>query len=407
METNTIYCGDCLDVLKRFPDGCVDLIYLDPPFFSNRHYEIIWRDGAEIRSFGDRWKGGINHYVSWMVERLEQCHRVLKKTGSIYVHLDWHAVHYLKVALDKLFGQNNFRNEIIWHYGQRTMHNPKKWNAKHDNIIFYAKSEKTRLNVITISWTREEISKTRARKILRDEKGEYIWDNRSVSKGFPPKKQYIKDIIKKGKAIDDVWDIPMILSTSKERLGYPTQKPEALLERIIKASSNKGDIVLDPFCGCGTTIVNAQKLGRKWIGIDVSPTACKLMAKRTRLATGFSPHIISGSLTIAQLKKYSPFDFQNWVCEKLGGRVSDRMSSDMGIDGWTLDATPIQVKQSERVGRNVVDNFQSAIRRKNKKRGIIVALSFGRGAYDEVARLKNAGQVEIKLIAVKELLEKK
>lgn len=407
MEVNAIYCGDCLDVLKRFPDGKIDLIYLDPPFFSNKHYEIIWKDGAEIRAFGDRWKGGIMHYVNWMRDRIEQCHRVLKDTGSIYVHCDWHAVYYLKVMMDKVFGQNNFRNDIIWHYGQRTMHNRKKWNSKHDNILFYAKSSKTVIkNIVTEPWTEEEIAKTRARKIQIDKDGrKFIWDNRSVSKGYPPRKQYIDDIVKKGKAIDDVWDIPMILSTSKERLGYPTQKPVALLERIIKASSNLNDIILDPFCGCGTTLVASQKLSRRWIGIDVSRTACKLMSKRIR-STGITPHLIWGELTEKELKKYPPFEFQNWVCEKLGGRISQRKSGDMGVDGWTLDMTPIQVKQSPKIGRVEIDKFAWAIKRANKKKGIFVALSFGKGAYEEVARAKD-DDIEIKLLTVKELLEGK
>ena len=279
---NELWCGDNIEVLKKIPDESVDLIYIDPPFFSNRHYEVIWGNGAELRAFGDRWKGGIEHYIGWMVERLKGLHRILKPTGSIYVHLDWHAVHYLKVEMDKIFGYENFRNEIIWHYGQRTMRNKKKWNAKHDNILFYAKSKKTYIeNIITQPWTEEEISKSRARKIQIDENGKkFIWDNRSVKKGVLPKKQYIEDIIKKGKAVDDVWNMPIILSTSKERLGYPTQKPEALLERIIKASSNEGDIVLDAFCGCGTTIAVAEKLNRKWIAIDVSPIAVKVTTER-------------------------------------------------------------------------------------------------------------------------------
>jgi adenine specific DNA methylase Mod len=157
----------------------------------------------------------------------------------MYLHCDYHANAHLRILMDRIFDERNFRNEIIWHYGQRLMHNPKKFNSKHDTILFYAKTSKTRINQIKTNWTEDEISRRRARKIQIDKEGrKFIWDNRSVSKGYSPKKQYIDDIIRKGKAIDDVWDIPMIVSTSKERLGYPTQKPEALLERIIKASSN-------------------------------------------------------------------------------------------------------------------------------------------------------------------------
>ncbi|MBS3134202.1 site-specific DNA-methyltransferase [Candidatus Woesearchaeota archaeon] len=140
LNTNIIYCGDCLTILKGFPDECIDLIYLDPPFFSNRHYEVIWGNHAELRAFGDRWQGSINHYTGWMGERLEQCKRVLKKEGSIYLHCDYHASHYLKIKMDKIFDESNFRNEIVWHY--------KKWSAgwqqfqrNHDIILFYSKTD--------------------------------------------------------------------------------------------------------------------------------------------------------------------------------------------------------------------------------------------------------------------------
>jgi DNA modification methylase len=392
MEPNSIYCGDCLDVLKRFPDNSVDLIYLDPPFFSNRHYEVIWKDGAEIRAFGDRWKGGINHYVGWMEERIRQCHRVLKDTGSIYVHCDWHAVHYLKVMMDKVFVGGGFNNEIIWVYSRATSPKQKVWGRMHDNILFYSKSHNWTFNVDDVRLPYSESSKSR-------EGYTKMFHNEGDLKGGKCKLNPL------GKFPEDWWNIPIIRPNAEERLGYPTQKPLELLERIIKASSNKGDIVLDPFCGCGTTLVAAQKLGRRWIGIDISRTACKLMSKRLH-SIGVSPHIITGDLTEEELLKYPPFEFQNWVCEKLGGRISPKKSGDMGIDGWTLDMLPIQVKQSRDVGRNPIDNFQTAIRRAKRKKGIFVALSFGKGAYEEAARAKNDG-IEIKLITVKELLEGK
>jgi tRNA G10 N-methylase Trm11 len=208
--------------------------------------------------------------------------------------------------------------------------------------------------------------------------------------------------------IDDVWEIPIINSQSSERLGYPTQKPLALLERIIKASSKENDIVLDPFCGCGTALVEAQKLGRKWIGIDVSPTACKLMKKRLRQECKFDAHLVRGEVDLNYVKKLPPFEFQNWVVvDKFLGKVSDKKSGDMGIDGFTPQVTggyPIQVKQSEGVGRNVIDNFETAMRRFGKKKGYIIALSFGSGAYEEVARVKNEEGIVIVLRTVDEIL---
>ena len=141
---NTIYCGDCKDVLAKFPDECVDLIYLDPPFFSNKHYEVIWGDGYELRAFEDRWKGGINHYIGWMEERVLQCYRVLKKTGSIYLHCDIHANHYLRMLMDKLFEMNNFRNEIYWYYYNKMHDSRKKMFPKAtDTLLFYVKDEKS------------------------------------------------------------------------------------------------------------------------------------------------------------------------------------------------------------------------------------------------------------------------
>jgi tRNA G10 N-methylase Trm11 len=182
-------------------------------------------------------------------------------------------------------------------------------------------------------------------------------------------------------------------------LGYPTQKPVALLERIINASSNKGDIVLDPFCGCETTLVAAQKLGRRWIGIDISHTACKLMQKRLQKEFNITFPIIRGDVDMAYVKKLPHFEFQNWVIvDKFLGTVSPKKSGDFGIDGFTPQITggyPIQVKQSEDIGRNVIDNFETAIRRIHKTRGYIVAYSFGRGAIEEVARAKNQDGIDI------------
>ncbi len=236
------------------------MIYVDPPFFSNRKYEVIWNDGSELRSFDDRWKGGIDDYIEWLSERIKQCHRVLKNTGSIYIHCDWHASHYIRIMMDKIFGYNNFRNEIIWHYISAP-ESKYSFGKKHDNIFFYSKSKNIKFNVLRVPHNK----KTKKIRIYKHNGKEYI------CKTNP-----------EGKAMDDVWDIPIIAATSKERVGYPTQKPEALLERIIKASSNEGDLVLDSMCGCGTTIVVAHRLNRRWIGIDVSPTACKIAFNRLK-----------------------------------------------------------------------------------------------------------------------------
>lgn len=383
-QTNTVYCGDCKEVLRHFPENCVDLIYLDPPFFSNKQYEVIWNDGYELRAFEDRWKGGIQNYVAWMAERIVECYRVMKNSGLFYLHCDWHAGHYLKVECDKLFGYNNFRNEIVWCYSGGGI-SKKDFPSKHDTIFRYSKSD----NYIYHPEFRPYSEGTQQR-------------GRTQVKG----KYFDSGLRKEGTPVNDWWtDIKYIHSpTDKEKLGYPTQKSEALLERIINTSSNPTEIVLDPFCGCGTAIAVAHKLGRRWIGIDVSPTACKLMAKRMRLLRAtFSE--IGLPKTVDELKQLQPFEFQNWVMEKLYGRVNPRKVGDMGIDGYYIDGSPIQVKQSEDIGRNVVDNFESAMRRIKKNKGIIVAFSFGKGAYEEVARVKNEQGLEITLKTVEEILK--
>lgn len=398
MEINSIYEGDNIEILSKFPNKSVNLIYADPPFFSDKHYEVIWNDGAEIRAFQDRWKGGIQHYISWMKPKLMECHRILKDTGSMYLHCDWHANSYLRILMDKIFEKKNFRSEIIWCYSRATSPKQKTWGRMHDTILFYSKGKKWTFNVDAVRLPYSESSKGR--------------------EGF--KKMFHKEgdlkggkceLNPKGKFPEDWWQIPFIRPNATERLGYPTQKPLALLERIIKASSNKGDIVLDPFCGCGTTLVASQELERKWIGIDVSPTACKLMKKRMQKICKVNPLLVKGDVDLSYIKKLEPFEFQNWVVvDKFLGKVSDKKSGDMGIDGLTPQITggyPIQVKQSEGVSRNVVDNFETAIRRINKKKGYIVAYSFGKGAYEEVARVKNKGELEIVLRTAKELLEGK
>jgi DNA modification methylase len=444
LETGVLYCGDNVRVLGAMPDACVDLIYLDPPFFSNKSYEVIWGDEAEMRSFEDRWEGGIQHYIGWMEPRLRQMQRVLKPQASIYLHCDPTASHYLKVLMDELFGARRFRSEIIWK--RTTAHSSaKRWAPVHDVILYYA-------NGATPTWNppREDydpeyldryykfddgdgrlywradlcaagVRKGRSGMPWRgidptdkgmhwkftidkldelDAEGRIYWPPRGT---MPQYKRYRDEL--KGKAVSDIWaEIDRINPVGSERLGYPTQKPEALLERIIKASSNRGDIVLDPFCGCGTTIAVAQKLKREWIGVDISPTAVNLMKRRMN-KLGVSAKTDGLPTTSADLKNLKPFEFQNWVIQRVLGTHSPRKSGDMGIDGYSFfEQLPIQVKQSERVGRNVVDNFETAVERSGKHMGYIVAFSFTKTAYEEAARAKKQGKVAIVLVKVADLI---
>lgn len=417
-----ICCGENKRILTEyFPDECIDLIYLDPPFFSNRHYEILWGNGAESRVYEDRWKGGIEHYVGWMIERLRELHRVLKDTGSIYLHCDWHAAHYLKIEMDRIFGEKNFQNDIVWCYKTREF-SKKHWNRKHDDILYYVKDIKSKF---TFNWDADGVIESYSPQTIKkykykDEKGCYRLVGRGI-KGSPI--QSAKDVspewekthpelvkrnyLKKGYAPSDYWYIDIINQASKERLGYPTQKPEALLEKIIKTSSNKGDLVLDPFVGGGTTLVVAEKLKRRWTGIDVSPIAMDKIKENFARYSIHDYKIIGAPANIEDLRSYTPEEFQYWVINAVYGNPSRKMTSDYGVDGYTyFDQNPIQVKQSDGVGRNTVDNFETAIRRLKKNKGEIYAFSFTKGAYGEVARAKREEKLEIKLITIAQLLKK-
>ncbi|ROL58801.1 site-specific DNA-methyltransferase, partial [Bacteroidetes/Chlorobi group bacterium ChocPot_Mid] len=322
---NQLILGDNLEIMRKMESESIDLIYLDPPFFSNRNYEVIWGDKGEIRSFEDRWSGGIDHYIAWLKERVAEMHRLLKPTGSIYLHCDWHADAYIRVfILDKIFGENNFRNHIIW---QRTR-NPKgsQFEKKNlgiatDSIYWYSKTSKYYFNEDAAKEQLQDGDLARKYPYF-DDKGRYyqgpIIRGSSMGlrpnlvyeyKGFIPKeygwrmtKDKLKELDKKGdlgwslngkpfrklrpendkgNPIYNLWgDINRLYSNSLESIGYPTQKPEKLLDRIILLSSKKGDIVFDPFVGGGTTVVVADKLNRKWIGIDQSVQAIKVSEMR-------------------------------------------------------------------------------------------------------------------------------
>jgi DNA modification methylase len=417
------------------------LIYIDPPFFSNRNYEVIWGDEAEVRSFEDRWEGGMNVYIGWMADRVRELHRVLKLGGSFYLHCDWHASAYLRVMMDEIFESEEFRNEIIWRRespkgGKITS---KQFPRDADHILFYTKGkdcvfncqwierkltgEEARLRGYRFDETRKQFFKTAPRgnytdkSIAQLEKEGRIHRTRTGKVRIIYWLQTVDGYVIDRVQVDDIWtDLPGIMHLSpSERLGFPTQKPEKLLERIIKASSNKGDIILDAFCGCGTAMAVAQKLGRRWVGIDISPTAIKLVEKRVAKLGAFKDKTYvteNTPTTVSDLKEFKPLEFQNWVIDEMGARHSKRKVGDMGLDGYFVGdlwrgKAGVQVKQSEKVGRNVVDNFETALKRAKYKNGYIVAFSFTRGAREEVARAKRKDKIEIKLINVSQLLNKK
>ena len=259
---NELYQGDNLTILREMPDASVDLICTDPPFNSGRDW------GA----FNDKWEGGIKGYLKFMEPRLEECRRVLKPTGSLYLHCDPTASHYLKVILDTIFGIKQFRNEIVWCYTRWT-NQYSIWQSMHDAILYYTNSTDYVFNKQYQPYaTKTPYTYVRKRvngksTPLRDENNKRIRVPKNTN-GVPMR---------------DVWlDMPALSSTHTDRTGYPTQKPIALYERMIKASSNQHDTVLDPFAGSGTTLDAAQSLGRHWIGIDSGETAIETIIDRLR-----------------------------------------------------------------------------------------------------------------------------
>ncbi len=268
MEPNQLILGDNLEVLRTIPTESIDLIYIDPPFFSGRNYNVIWGDSNEVRSFHDIWEGGIDSYLVWLNARLWEMRRVLTKTGSIYVHCDWHASHYIKTEMDKIFGYENFKNEIIWCYTSTGALKPRWFKRKHDVIFWYTKSQEEwiyNLDIVRVPYSEKTVANYQ--KGLR-------------GSGFSGD-SYKEGQEKLGKAPEDFWaDIAEAFKSTRENIGYPTQKPEALIERIIQASSQEGGIVADFFCGGGTTLAVAQRLKRRFIGCDSSRIAIAVTLDR-------------------------------------------------------------------------------------------------------------------------------
>ncbi len=306
--------------------------------------------------------GGLEAYLAYMAARLFACRLVLKETGSLYLHCDPTAGHYLKLLLDAVFGSKNFRNEIVWCYhagGASKRYFPRK----HDTLFLYgANAKKSVHNIIRLEPYRDI----------------YAYDKSgNVNPGYHPE----------GKMLQDWWEVPQISSVAKERFGYPTQKPLALLERIIKASSNLGDLVLDPFCGCGTAVEAAHQLGRRWIGIDVEPLAVDLMARRLRERCGVNPRIrgIPYDFDQAQrLAENAPYEFERWALRLVpGAQPNFKQSGDGGLDGRAVvnvEKRPrplygFQVKGGRNVGRPAADAFRGALTQHGCDAGLLIVLN--------------------------------
>jgi site-specific DNA-methyltransferase (adenine-specific) len=425
IKKNTLFYGDNLVILREYiADESIDLIYLDPPFNSKRTYNVLFRDEggedsqAQIVAFDDTWHWdasaeeayrelitdapvdvstlisalrdfiGTNQMMAYLVMmaiRLVELHRVLKPTGSLYLHCDPTASHYLKIILDTIFGSGNFKNEIIWSYKRYTAAS-NRFQRLHDVILYYGKSANTTFNDI-----REEYGKKSGKAdshYKQDEEGKwYRWQKR---KGQKPYKVYLSE----GRRLGDVWEISIINASAKERLGYPTQKPLTLLERIVKVSSSSGDTVLDPFCGCGTTIAAAEKLNRKWIGIDITHLAISLQKYRLQESFPETKFEVIGEPKTTQaaeyLAKQDRFQFEWWALSLVKARPGKaakgsrrgKKGADKGIDGVIsfIDGAKrkaqrvlVQVKSGKVSSRDIRD-LVGTVEREKGAIGVLVTL---------------------------------
>ncbi len=463
LKTNVLYYGDNLDILRKYiPDSSIDLVYLDPPFNSKKDYNILFKENggveseAQVHAFTDSWhwtqtaqdtyqeivtKGplkiskligalhdtiGTNDVMAYLVMmtiRLIELHRVLKPKGSVYLHCDPTASHYIKLVLDQIFEPVNFRNEIIWRRTNAKGLAFTRFASNHDVILRYSRSNRWIWNAQYVDhdpeyianfyrhiepktgrlyqladltnpnknrphltyeflgvtrvwrWTKERMEEAYAKGMIVQDKPGTV----------PRLKRYLDE--QEGNAIDDIWDdIGPVGQTGEVKLGYDTQKPVALLERIISASSNEGDIVLDPFCGCGTAVVAAQKLDRKWIGIDITHLAINLMKIRLKDSFGIKPEVIGEPKDLAGARELAhqkdKYQFQWWAVDLIGARPvgEKKKGADKGIDGvisfiddpaGKASRVIVQVK-SGHVGVNAVRELETVS--KNEAIGVLVTL---------------------------------
>jgi site-specific DNA-methyltransferase (adenine-specific) len=472
IDKNTLFYGDNLTILREhIADESVDLIYLDPPFNSNANYNVLFKspDGidsqSQIEAFDDTWhwndtaerafdevmtsgntdaaemlramrmflkENDMMAYLAMMAVRMLELHRVLKPTGSLYLHCDPTASHYLKILLDAVFGATNYQNEIVWRRYKRpkgSQHAARRFGRSTDVILFYSKTENHRFNSERVRSILNQ-SEIDQRYNLRDENGPFMSGPilRSISmgerpnlvynyKGYTPgpagwrmNKDNLQALDKAGDlfftntglprrkvrptetpsdSIDNLWaDIEALTAYSQERLGYPTQKPLALLERILAASSNEGDVVLDPFCGCGTTVHAAQKMNRRWLGIDVTHLAIGLI--RRRLVEAFPkvqyevigvPKDTGAARLLAETDKYQ---FQFWALSMIEAvpYKGGRKGADGGVDGYIYfkpdgkltEKAVVSVKGGANVGVGMIRDLIATIEREKAKVGILLSL---------------------------------
>jgi DNA modification methylase len=452
LEPNRLFWGDNLHVMRQLPPESIDLIYIDPPFFSGQEYNVIFGDQNELRSFTDIWEGGLPGYLIWLNARLYEMKRLLKKTGAIYVHCDYHASHYIKQEMDKIFGHRNMLNEIVW---KRSLpHNdPKRYGATHDILLYYRKGEK---HTFCQQFIEQSDSYKKSHYYLRDARGRVYRLQSAVAKGQGPPKRFgdrvlepprgthwrwsqenIDELLQtgrivftktgtpnyvryldesKGSALQTIWaDIPAVNSQAKERIGYPTQKPEALLSRLITVSSNPSEVVADFFVGGGTTAAVAQRLGRQWIACDQSRVAVAITADRLACVAEQMPlepkSFAVPDFTVEHWGIYeakrladTPSEqFQEFILRAFGAVPDDSQPGTHGHKG----AVPVWVGQPDQrsqVTAKDVQDFANAVRKTvryqqdNLRDGIMLAWAFRPDAVEAAQRLREMEATELNFI---------
>lgn len=331
MEINKVICDDCVNGLTRIEDNKVDLIYLDPPFFTQDVQRLYSKETKTELTFSDKWNS-MEEYLLFMEERLTECKRTLKDTGSIFVHCDRNASHYLKVLLDKIFGMKNFQSEIIWTY-KRWSNSKKGLLNNHQVILFYSKTDRFKFNRIYTEYSETTNIDQILQERVRDKEGKAKYktdENGNVVIGKS----------KKGVPLSDVWEIPYLNPKAKERVGYPTQKPVILLEQIIKLVTDEGDIVVDPFAGSGTTLVAAKILNRKYLGMDISRDAVLIAEKRLETLIKTDSFLLKkGKAAYQNLSEN-----QLAILKSINAMPVQRNSGMDGILSEYLDGKPVSVK---------------------------------------------------------------
>ena len=432
-EPNRLIWGDNLHVMRQIPSGSIDLIYIDPPFFSGRQYNVMWGDANEMRSFNDMWEDGMPGYLIWLNARLYEMKRLLRSTGSIYVHCDWHASHYIKIEMDKIFGHGHFLNEVIWHYKSFHGNVRRYYPRKHDAILIYTKSDKWFFrrqfddnNEDTIDFQRWNDYLVDGYKILGSKMP--MQDTRFLrfyrrwvrqNKREPGPNDIVYEV--KGQSWDTVWDIkPVDPKDREERIGYPTQKPESLLERIILASSNMGDVVADFFIGGGTTAAIAQRLGRRFVACDQSRVAVAVTAERLKqqaMTRGMNDAAVP-DLTVEHWGVYEAERLSEMPSElfwefvlKAYGATRSADDDESLICGWR-NQLPIWVGgaslDSQATAHDVQD-FANAIRRTvqyrdaNLRDGVMLAWGFTQDAREAAAQLRLQEHVDVNFVRLSQV----